>query len=117
GYSLLEYASEKKDEALVDAIIKRIESVQFKAGTTSKRDFKTESLIKAAEKGYISMIELLINHGANINGTGRWEGETPIIKASYYGQTNAVKWLIDHGANIEARDGRGNTALLHAAWT
>jgi ankyrin repeat protein len=117
GWSLLEYATEKKDEPLVRAIMERLERKK-PAGkqTVAERDQKSEALAKAAEKGDTSMLGLLIRQGANINGLSRWGDETPLMKAAYYGKTEAAAWLIDHGATIEARDSRGNTALLHAAW-
>lgn len=110
GWGLLEYASEQKDEELVQAILDR-----QKTAEKSNKDVG-EALSEAAQKGNISMLQLLLKNGADLEARNRWGHETPLMKAAYYGQVEAVAWLLDHGAKMEARDSRGNTALLHAAW-
>jgi len=118
GWSLLEYATEAKDEILVREIIERTEANQSADKTSSeKRDAKIEALAQAAKMGNISIMQLLIERGVNVNSSSRSGSETPLMKAAYYGQVAAVGWLLDHHAAVEARDARGNTALLHAAWT
>lgn len=116
-WSLLEYATEQKDKELVNAIIERCKKINPPAKAEGEKDDqKSEALMKAAEKGNIEMLEILLMQGADIDGRSRWGRETPLMKAAYYGQADAAAWLLDHGAALEARDSRGNTALLHAAW-
>ncbi len=46
----------------------------------------------------ISMMELLVSHGADVNA--EWNGYFPIIFAPCEGMhPQALKWLLDHGAN------------------
>jgi len=56
-------------------------------------------LMRAALKGdRISMMELLVRHGANVNA--EWHGYFPIIFAACETvDVTALKWLLDHGAN------------------
>lgn len=115
GWTLLEYATEQKDEDLVRDIIQRT-AAKGTAQSDSERSAKAEALAKAAERGDVSMLKLLVEQGADINGINRWGSETALMKAAYYGHADAARWLIDRGADIEARDSRGNTALNHAAW-
>ena len=70
----------------------------------------------AAEKGYISIIEKLIEKGVNIEQTEKYGKQTALISTAYKGKTEMVKFLLEKGANIHATDSRGNTALFHAAW-
>ncbi|MBL8035024.1 MAG: ankyrin repeat domain-containing protein, partial [Leptospiraceae bacterium] len=108
GWSLLEYATAKKDHDLVREIINR--SMQKNNSGQKKsenKDVKSEALAKAAEQGDLTAMQLLVEQGADVNGLSRWGSETPLMKAAYYGQIEAAVWLLDHGADIEARDSRG----------
>jgi ankyrin repeat protein len=61
----------------------------------------------------ISMMELLVEHGADVNA--EWNGDYPIIFAPCEGMAPAaLRWLLDHGANPNCdRPGRrySGTAL------
>jgi ankyrin repeat protein len=61
-------------------------------------------LMRAALKGErISMMELLLRHGANVNA--EWHGYFPIIFAACETvDATALKWLLDHGANPNCSD-------------
>jgi ankyrin repeat protein len=64
-------------------------------------------LMRAALFGHrISMMELLLSHGANVNA--EWNGYFPIIFAPCETvQPVAIHWLLEHGANPNAaREGR-----------
>ena len=63
-------------------------------------------LMRAALNGYrIPMMELLVSHGADVNGL--WHGHFPIIFAPCESlDPAALKWLLDHGANPNCRDPR-----------
>ena len=57
----------------------------------------------AARAGHADILSLLLNHGAELEGTARFN-MTPLHKASCYGKLEAVRCLLDHGADINARD-------------
>eukprot|EP00039_Didymoeca_costata_P026201 m.15254 g.15254 ORF g.15254 m.15254 type:complete len:666 (+) comp5331_c0_seq2:450-2447(+) len=43
-------------------------------------------------------------------------GATPLILAAMAGAVEAMECLIAYGANVNAKDNRGNTALIYGAW-
>lgn len=67
-------------------------------------------LMNAAKKGNLEIMEILIDHGADVNFQNE-AGKTPLMLAAYEGQRDAVKELLAHGAKLEMRDRGGSTAL------
>ncbi|KAJ8115765.1 hypothetical protein OPT61_g2668 [Boeremia exigua] len=59
-------------------------------------------LAKAAMFGHSPVVELLLNHGANVNA-GSTKLFTPLHAASYQGQTECVEILSKRGANTMAQ--------------
>ena len=58
----------------------------------------------AASGGYMNIIKLLLNHGAEINSrTGSKLGISPLMLAAMNGHANAVKLLLDMGSDINAQ--------------
>ena len=62
------------------------------------------SLLFASSKGYTNIIQLLLQHGADVNYKSTVTGTTALVLASTYGHTETVKLLLEKGAdtNIEA---------------
>ncbi|KAI1288837.1 hypothetical protein F5Y03DRAFT_389016 [Xylaria venustula] len=58
--------------------------------------------------GSVKLVQLLINHGANIS-------RTTLMLAAESGHTEAVKLLVNHSANMSTTNHHGNTALMLAA--
>lgn len=68
----------------------------------------------AAQRGNPEIVELLIEHGADIQ-IGKESGErTPLMDATDHGHAEIVKYLISKGADIDAADKYGNTAMIIA---
>jgi ankyrin repeat protein len=62
----------------------------------------------------IASLELLLTHGAEINGrAGRFQ-QTPLDGAAFWGWNKVVEYLLSKGADINLKDGRGFTALDYA---
>ena len=61
------------------------------------------------------VIQVLLDAGADVNGTSGYGGSTALMSATY-GTDNPVvmKMLIDAGADVNAEDGLGRTALMYA---
>lgn len=62
----------------------------------------------------LTIVALLVQHGANVNETYPQLGVTPLIMAAKSGQSEVVKFLVTHGANIFETDRGGHTALQYA---
>ena len=58
----------------------------------------------AAMKGYIDIIELLLESGANIDAVND-DQETPLYKSCNFNQLDAVKVLLRYGANPNTSSG------------
>jgi len=65
----------------------------------------------AKSKDNLKELEILLQHGANINATDK-SGVTPLHYAIRRGQTEVVKFLIDHGADVNIEDKWGSTPLF-----
>ncbi|KAI8498599.1 Unconventional myosin-XVI [Branchiostoma belcheri] len=66
--------------------------------------------------GQTGVLELLIQHGADIEAREKLGDRTALHLASDSGQTGVVELLIQHGADLEGRDKFGRTALHLASW-
>lgn len=70
----------------------------------------------AAIHGHAQILELLLQHGANVDGLD-CHRRTALSWAAEYCQYDAVKVLVEHGANVNAEDAEGGTPLgwlIHA---
>ena len=70
-----------------------------------------EPLVAAASIGNRAAAELLLDHGAAIDGTGGW---SPLEEALYWNNGNVIELLLERGANVHLRDGTGASALSYA---
>ncbi|CAG9862038.1 unnamed protein product [Phyllotreta striolata] len=64
--------------------------------------------------GQINSVQLLVEHGADINELGP-EEETPLILAAAGGHHDIVRFLIAHGADVNHTDHMCNSSLMYAA--
>src|SRR5271154_2711149 len=89
-------------------------SQEIDMGTVQLRDYYygSTALIEAAKSGYVDMIELLLEAGADIEAKDTL-GSTSLIRAAR--NAEMMKQLLEAGANIEAKDHRGQTPLIWAA--
>lgn len=65
-------------------------------------------LITAASAGHTSIIEMLINAGAD-----SWSKDLGLMCAGEAGHWDAVELLLDHGANVNYTDKSGRTILMN----
>jgi len=65
----------------------------------------------------VTLMRLLVEHGANIEGHGYDSDEdfTPLMRSAGKNALSAVQFLLSHGADPNRRTNRGTTALMLAA--
>lgn len=111
NYSLIDGAQDN-DIALVEAALKAGANANFKY-------LDDRALRLAAQHNNVNMVEMLINHGAQINDSNERES-TPLIAAIHANNLSLVKLLIEKGAdaNFEAMGkwGRYSTTALAEAF-
>lgn len=71
-----------------------------------------------SEKGFVDIMEILYEFGANVNLASRalkcHVGQSPLQTAARHNQLGAVQFLIKHGADVNHHDNYDWTPLLHA---
>ncbi len=67
-----------------------------------------------AWEGNIPMMELFVEHGADVNQVNAF-GEQALLHAAWKGRLEAVRWLVEHGARLN-REGKKWAALHYAAF-
>ncbi len=72
----------------------------------------------AALMGHTEIVELLLEHGADVNAKSR-DGSTALHTAAFLGRVETVKLLLEKGADTTLRNGMGSTAIDGAKldWT
>jgi len=61
-------------------------------------DTEMTPLAEAAQLGRLDAVQLLVTHGASVNGLGINTGNTPLMMAAREGQDEIVDFLLKHGA-------------------
>ena len=94
------------------------DGVDIAEGLNYKKDFRDYQdrtpLSWAAQEGRLSLVELLIKGGADLDGIDG-KGYTPLQRASENGHEAVVRLLIDNGADAKAQKRGGWTALMSAS--
>ncbi|CAG5084194.1 Oidioi.mRNA.OKI2018_I69.PAR.g10575.t1.cds [Oikopleura dioica] len=68
-------------------------------------------LMYASMFGFINLVEILLENGADIDAKDYENGWTALMQATYYGQAQIAKYLILSGANVNLRAKNGLTAF------
>jgi O-acetyl-ADP-ribose deacetylase (regulator of RNase III) len=114
----------KRLDTLTDMLFKAIadhDREKVKALLTQGADIEAQDrimgkrpLIVAALLGYREITELLLAHGADLQGTDDF-GMTALHWAAQFGRSNIAELLISRGADIQAPNKEGWTPLFSAA--
>jgi ankyrin repeat protein len=130
----LGWANENHQDTMIDFLISRgaamsmgdaartgkIELVKaFIALDSTQVDLGKETswrpLFSAAGWGHKEVVELLLDHGAEVNGASLF-GNTALHSAVGGGYTEIIKLLLARGANTNVQTQDGTTPLHRAAW-
>ncbi len=60
------------------------------------------SLLVAVKNGHQDIVQLLVDHGADVNSEQSWEGLTALSYAVETGNIEIVKILLDNEVNVRA---------------
>lgn len=71
------------------------------------------ALIAAAQRGIVSVVQVLLDEGANINAKTN-DGDTALIIAALEGHADIVTLLTEKGADVNTKKNDGWTALMAA---
>ncbi|TVY45537.1 Ankyrin [Lachnellula subtilissima] len=113
GRSVLHFAAEAGSEEMVTQILERwtpIESERKSLVNLSDLEGAT-ALLLAARRGYISIIEILVGHEAEIEDKDQNQ-RTPLSWAAENGHAAAVKELLNRGAKPDVVDGDPEQSIL-----
>ncbi len=80
---------------------------------SSNNDFKVAPLHSAAAISQIGIVNILLQHGANINAK-QSSGVTALHSAAHNGAVEIVKLLLQNGADKEAKTKDGKSVLAFA---
>jgi ankyrin repeat protein len=112
GRSRLERAAVFGDEAVIRSIVAAGVDERgtplLRARDEDKRRIVDNALWRAASRGHLHAVELLLGYSANVHAGGDWA----LWMASMNGHTAVVQLLIQHGANVHAG---GDQALRKAS--
>lgn len=116
------YAALPSDFYFFDGDKKSILNPRYKFCLDRLRDWKIQwryashtLLIHAASHGHKPTVQLVLDHGADIEAKADWGNENALCAAALKGRLDVLELLLDRGANIEAKAGLGRTALSAAA--
>lgn len=57
----------------------------------------------SASLGHLSIIDYLVNHGANVNVKDK-KHLTPLHLSAHNGHYRIIEYLINHGADVNSKD-------------
>ncbi|OGM42789.1 hypothetical protein ABOM_009005 [Aspergillus bombycis] len=126
-YNAIHLAARRADSRIVERLLQLKADVHHlgfmrdeitplgKGGANVEGDPGPRHLNVAAAQGYVAAIELLINHGAIVNGSRYENTTTPLHFAVSHNHLDCVCVLIEAGASVNAKNERGDTPLHHAA--
>lgn len=95
----------------------KVTRLMLMAGATSNvlLHDKDTLLCKYASAGNNTLIQLLVQYGADVNARNQSTGLTPLMCAIKSNHFSTVELLLQCGASITVQDFKGKTALVHTA--
>lgn len=94
--------------------VRRLKRLLADGAKPNARTWDITPLSWAVLAGQTTTAELLLEAGADVNGTNQ-DGSTPLHSAAFLGEVELAKLLLREGANVNARNIRGERPLDSAA--
>lgn len=69
------------------------------------------AFMRAAQLGFVQILQLLFENKAQIDMKNRDGGDTALIYAARAGSVSGVKFLVENSASLNMKNGRGETAI------
>ena len=100
-----------------DGDIKAIKQHIAEGADVNALHFEMPPLTWAVMMGQTEAAEMLLQHGADINGRNK-DGNTALHLAAFFGRADVAKLLLENGANPQARNNDGETPVdvLYINW-
>lgn len=120
----------RKKKSAKNALFQAVQDANYKAIQTLLENYEVDVnicrpgvwskngysiLMDAAEAGQLSIVELLLEAGANPNYADEDEGKTAMLCAVTSCNSEVVLCLIEAGANVDSPNVNGKTPLMRAA--
>ncbi|KAJ7041452.1 ankyrin repeat-containing domain protein [Mycena alexandri] len=102
----------------ISAAANLVETTKFllkSNSTLSVQPSDSPEIIVAAYYGHIGMMQLLVEHGADIKVQGG-AYHTALQAAASSGQLHIAEWLLEQGADINAQGGQDGSAMQAASY-
>jgi hypothetical protein len=98
----------------IDGNLQKIKSCVSKRNVNTMDNTKTTLLMHASALGYIDIIKVLVEKGANLNLQNA-HGYTALIRACINNYPEVIIYLIEKGANVNICDKDGDSPLILAS--
>lgn len=107
-------AARNGEEKVVSILLSKFRINLEQTGTVKFDGFVLEgatALWCAAGAGHLSIVKLLLDHGANVNHATK-TNSTPLRAACFDGRLDVVQCLVEYGADISIPNKYNNTCLM-----
>jgi uncharacterized protein len=109
GSEMIRYFARAASAALLLSALAGLSLAQTRpAQVTTDRNF-----IAAAERGELSEVRILLDHGAHIEARDS-SGRTALLAATHGNRVDVARFLITQGADVNAKDAIQDTPFLYA---
>ena len=96
------------------ALRQKLESSSSETDVNKRDEYGHTPLMHAAHFGWVSCVELLIEHGADVSACAN-NGRDALMLAATEDHHDVIRALVKHDVDVNRQDNCGNTALMFTA--